>query len=99
MPFLLLSVQGVAEASFQIQSVNDGLPELAEIHTVTLVSASNGGRITQPDSAFISIPASDAPFGIISLASYPLDAIVVEEGGSFTVRLVTRHSSTALDCE
>ena len=94
--FAFLSfVQGVTEGSFQIQSVDDGLPELAEVHTLTLVSASNDGRIAQPDSAFISIPASNAPFGIVSLASYPLDTIIVEEGNGFTVRLVTHDTSKA----
>lgn len=44
------------------------------------------GRISSPKTASIAIPASNAPNGVIGLGSYPLNTIIVEEGGTFTVR-------------
>jgi len=47
------------------------------------LTASNGGRLSAPQSASIVISASDDPMGVLGFDSYPL-GIVVNEGEDLT---------------
>lgn len=73
-----------------IRAVTDSLPEPSESFSISLLSASNGGRISAPFSASIVISASDEPMGVLGLASYPT-GIVVNEGDDLTVMLVLKY--------
>ena len=73
-----------------MRAINDNQPEPSESFTVTLLSASNGGRLSAPFSASVVISASDDPMGVLGLASYPT-GIVVNEGEAFTAMLVLKH--------
>lgn len=46
------------------------------------------GRLSHPLSANIAIPASDDPSGIIAFAQYPFNTLIVQEGGSVTMRIL-----------
>ena len=74
-----------------IRAINDNRPEPSESFTISLLSASNGGRVSAPFSASIVISASDDPMGVLGLAPYPT-GIVVNEGEDLTAMLVTTHS-------
>lgn len=54
---------------------------------MSLLSASNGGRLSAPFSASIVISASDDPMGVLGLATYPT-GIVVNEGENLIAMLV-----------
>ena len=62
------------------------MPEVYESYTLHLSSATGGGRVSSPGSSSIAIPASDEPSGVLGFTEYPLNAIIVQEGDSFTVR-------------
>lgn len=70
-----------------IRAISDGQPEPSESFTISLLSASNGGRVSAPFSASIVISASDDPMGVLGLASYPT-GIVISEGDDLTAMSV-----------
>ena len=70
-----------------IRAISDNQPEPSEGFTISLLSASNGGRVSAPFSASIVISASDDPMGVLGLAPYPT-GIVVNEGEELTAMLV-----------
>lgn len=83
---MLPLLQGQSQGTFQIEAIHDGLPELFESYTVSLTTITGGGRISDPRTSSLAIPASDDPSGVIAIDKYPLDTIIVQEGDSFTVR-------------
>ena len=70
-----------------IRAVHDNQPEPSEGFTISLLSATNSGRISAPFSASIVISASDDPMGVLGLAPYPT-GIVISEGEDLTIMLV-----------
>ena len=80
-----------------IRAVSDNVPEPSESFTISLLSASNGGRVSAPFSASIVISASDDPMGVLGLASYPT-GIVINEGEDLSVMLVLKYNSTVTAC-
>ena len=63
---------------------------------MSLVSVTNGGRISSPSSASVAIPASQGPTGVVGFAPYQLETVVVQEGASFTARYSQPYSCDAL---
>ena len=61
---------------------------------MSLVSATNGGRISSPSSASVAIPTSQGPTGVIGFATYQLETVVVQEGASFTARYRSHSCSS-----
>ena len=64
------------------------MPELYEVHSVTLTSITGDGRLSHPLTASIAIPANDNPSGVIAFAEYTYDTIIIEEGGSATISVL-----------
>ena len=81
----LVFPEGVTVQNFSIRALGDNAAEGFETFTVTLVSASNGGRVFGTTQANIGIPTSDDPSGVVQFGSYP-EGIVVMEGDQLTAR-------------
>jgi G-protein coupled receptor 98 len=77
---------GETMKTLSIRVLRDGAAESFETFTVTLVSATNGGRVFGTSQANIGVLASDDPSGLIAFASYP-NGIVASEGDEIVVRL------------
>ena len=76
---------GETMKTLSIRVLRDGAAESFETFTVTLVSATNGGRVFGTSQANIGVLASDDPSGLIAFASYP-NGIVASEGDEIVVR-------------
>uniref|UniRef100_A0A1X7VF86 Staphylococcus aureus surface protein A n=3 Tax=Amphimedon queenslandica TaxID=400682 RepID=A0A1X7VF86_AMPQE len=74
--------------TFELQALEDGVPELYEVHSVTLTSIVGEGRLSHPLTASIAIPANDNPSGVIAFAEYTYDTVIIEEGGSATISVL-----------
>ena len=74
-----------------MRAIGDGLPELFEAFSVTLVSADGGGRIADPREARIAIQASDDPSGLIGFEE--TGSIVISEGDQLMVRCVNAEGN------
>ena len=81
----LVFPEGVTVQNFSIRALGDNVAESFETFTITLVSASNGGRVFGTTQANIGIPTSDDPSGVVQFDSYP-EGIVVMEGDQLTAR-------------
>ena len=64
------------------------MPELYEVHSLTLTSIVGEGRLSHPLTASIAIPANDNPSGLIAIAEYTYDTVIIEEGGSATISVL-----------
>lgn len=81
----LVFPEGGTVQNFSIRALGDNVAEGFETFTITLVSASNGGRVFGTTQANIGIPTSDDPSGVVQFRSYP-EGIVVMEGDLLTAR-------------
>ena len=81
----LAFADGETTQTLSIWALGDGVAESFETFTVTLMSATNGGRVFGTSQANIGILASDDPSGLIAFDSYP-DGIVASEGDQIVVR-------------
>ena len=81
----LVFPEGGTVQNFSIHALGDNVAEGFETFTITLVSASNGGRVFGTTQANIGIPTSDDPSGVVQFRSYP-EGIVVMEGDLLTAR-------------
>lgn len=90
--YISIAFQNVTEQVIRLIAINDNLPEPSESFTVSLLSASNGGRLSAPFSASIVISASDDPMGVLGLATYPI-GIVVNEGDDLNAMLVGSNTT------
>ena len=77
--------QNETERSFQVRAIDDGIPELFEAFSLSILSTEGGGRIGEPHDARIAIQASNDPNGVISFDSYP-DGIIINEGDLLSFR-------------
>ena len=81
----LVFPEGGTVQNFSIRALGDNVAEGFETFAITLVSASNGGRVFGTTQANIGIPTSDDPSGVVQFRSYP-EGIVVMEGDLLTAR-------------
>ena len=95
----LVFPEGVTIQNFSIRALGDNVAESFETFTVTLVSASNGGRVFGTTQANIGIPTSDDPNGVVQFDSYP-EGIVVMEGDQLSARSACMcvHSCVYVQC-
>ena len=84
----LVFPENVTLQTLTIRALGDGEAEEFEAFTITLVSATNGGRIFGTSQANLGILASNDPSGVVAFDPYP-EGIVVNEGETVNARSVT----------
>lgn len=77
---------------FSVQAIGDGLPELQESFTLSLVAVEGAGRIVDPRVARIAIQSSDDPAGVLSLEDIP-GGLTIDEGDTISVRVLRSAGS------
>eukprot|EP00794_Sanderia_malayensis_P009868 gene9868-10878_t len=82
------------EKSFQINALQDNIPELDKRYTIQLTVSSGGARVGNANQATLIVAANDDPNGIFRIRSYPSlsTTINIEETTPSFKAIVQRNS-------